>query len=67
MSKNRLSGAEIREFKQILARVGAVDLHFTKGLITAHSGSQSLKIHLHLPLWMWSLKWGADTRGSRMG
>ncbi len=35
MSKARLSGAEIRELKQILARAGAVDLHFTKGLITA--------------------------------
>lgn len=35
MSKARLSGAEIREFKQILARAESIDLHFTKGLITA--------------------------------
>lgn len=35
MSYPRLSSAEIREFKKILARAGAVDIHFVKGLITA--------------------------------
>lgn len=35
MSNPRLSSAETREFKKILARAGAVDIHFVKGLITA--------------------------------
>lgn len=35
MSHDRLSSAEIRQLKSILARAGAVDIHFVKGLITA--------------------------------